>query len=554
MKTAFSAIVLGLASGLVLAATSVGPESWNLYKGTAIVQPRVDFDSKAACTAQVAASQAVGTYTCRGSVKVVKEADPAPVPPPASAPASAPTPTPAPPAASAPPASGIAPSLQATRVSGTAPLAVMFDATGTTLAAGGDAFRQATYAFDFGDDRGQLWAISGQPKNTQVGGPLAAHVFDVPGTYTVKVRISGPAGAAGEASVAITVLDPAVVYAGTKTVCVSRAANYTGCPAGAAHQPSLPGAWSGLRVLLHRGESFGDISILDGNAGVQVATYGGGAKPIVGSVGVGNWRPTTANFATDITVMDLDVRGGIQQSLGKQVLIYRNDVKVATGSGGIPIGIGEEDYWYRGDQWRTVPQSAFYNAREIYLVENNAVMPDTTSAQAGFWGSGSQVALLGNTFGSYQMHSVRFSALHKGVLAHNDIRGISADGIRHALKLHSMGLQPYADGLIHDLSGAGSWATSQVVIANNTLGNAADNNDWTVAISPQNDQYAEGIENVIVENNRFVRGKKTSTDLVLGGRSITVRGNTVNTGAKLTTGVGHTGALPAAWVGPNYLQ
>ncbi|MBX3621807.1 MAG: hypothetical protein KF891_17690 [Rhizobacter sp.] len=163
-------------------------------------------------------------------------------------------------------------------------------------------------------------------------------------------------------------------------------------------------------------------------------------------------------------------------------------------------------------------------------------------------------ALLGNTFGSYQMHSVRFSALHKGVIAHNDIRGISADGIRHALKLHSMGLNAYSDGFIHDLSGTGGWATDEVVIANNTLGNASDNNQWTVAVSPQNDQYAEGNENILVENNRFVRGRSTVTDLVMGGRNITSRGNSVSTGSALSTGIGHDSALPAAWKGPYYYK
>lgn len=551
MNKSLIAAALCLVASAAIADITVSDEAWNLYKGTAIVQPRFDYTSKAACTADVSASQPDGKYSCRGSVTVVKATPPAPPSPPAS---SASQPTTEPPAPPPPVASGLVPSLVATRQAGTAPLAVMFDATGTTAASGVDTFRQVTYSFNFGDERGQSWAVSGQPKNTQAGGPLAAHVFDQAGTYTVTVRATDASGGTSDARVTVTVADPASVYAGTKTVCVSPSANYSGCPAGSAQQTALPGAWSGKRVLLHRGESFKDISILDGNAGVQVGAYGSGNKPVVASVGIGNWRPTSANFATDITVMDLDVRGGMQQSLGNRVLFYRNDVKVPTGSGGIPFGIGEEDYWYRGDQYRTVPQSAFYNAREIFLVENNAVMPDTSSAQAGLWGSGSRVALLGNTFGSYQMHSVRFSALHKGVIAHNDIRGISADGIRHALKLHSMGLNPYADGFIHDLSGTGGWATSQVVIANNNLGNAADNNDWTVAISPQNDQYAEGIESVVVENNRFVRGKKTSTDLVLGGRGITVRGNVVNTGAKLLTGIGHTGALPAAWVGPNYLQ
>jgi hypothetical protein len=243
----------------------------------------------------------------------------------------------------------------------------------------------------------------------------------------------------------------------------------------------------------------------------------------------------------------------MSQSLGNRVLFYRNDVHVAANSGGIPISTGNEDYWYRGDSYRVVAQSAFYNAREIFIVENNALGANTNDALAGFWGSGSQVSLLGNTFGNYQQHSVRFSALHKGVIAHNDIRGISSDGIRHALKMHSMGLNAYADGSINDTSGRGGWASSQVVIGDNTFGNAADNNVWTVAIAPQNDTVEEGIENVVLENNRFVRGKSTMNDLVFAGRKITYRKNATSTGASLVTG-NDNGVLPSAWTGPNFNQ
>jgi hypothetical protein len=431
---------------------------------------------------------------------------------------------------------------------------VLFDSTGTPAPAGVDAFRQLTYAYDFGDARGLTWALDGEPKNTQVGGPLAAHVFDVPGTFTVKVHARNPDGTSSDASVAVSVADPDAVYAGTKTLCVSLASNYTGCPAGAAQGTALPSApaWSGLRVLLHRGETFGAISIQDGNAGVQVGAYGTGAKPTVASVGVGNWRPATAAFATDVTVMDLNVLNGMSQSLGSRVLFYRNDVHVATGSGGIAMVLGDPTYWRNGDPYRTVPQSAFYNAREIFFVENDALGVDTVSALEGVWGSASQSALLGNTYGRTVYHSVRLCGFHKGVIAHNEMQGISSDGNRLALKLHSNGLNPYGDSSINDLTGVGGWASSQVVIANNLFGNAADNNAWTVGIEPQNNQYAEGVEDVILENNRFARGSRTSTDLTLGGRRLTYRGNTAVGGGPITEGIGFDGPLPPEWKGPYF--
>jgi len=431
----------------------------------------------------------------------------------------------------------------------------MFDSTGTTSTVPGvDPFRQITYTFDFGDERGQTWGVSGKSKNTESGGPLAAHVFDEPGTYIVRVRASDPLGGrADTAAVVITVKDPNVVYAGTQTVCVSPTADYTGCPAGADHQTAYPSSWNGKRVLLHTGESFGDISILDGNSNVQVGAYGFSEKPpSVNSVGIGNWRPNTPAFATDITVMDLSVRNGINQCLGSRVLLYHNQVR--TSGGGINIALGSEVYWARDDPYRFVPSSEFYNAHEIFMVENNALNPDNTSAQYGIFGSGSRVALLGNTLGKQQYHTIRLTAVQKGVIAHNEAQGINDSGIYHVIKIHSNGLEPYADSRINGYSGEGGWASNQVVVANNLIGNAADPNAWSVAIAPQNDQYTEGIENVLVENNRFVQGLYTSTDLVGGGRNLTSRGNTVTNGRNLTTAMGHDDALPPDWRGPYFVE
>jgi hypothetical protein len=432
-------------------------------------------------------------------------------------------------------------------VSGTAPLAVLFDATGTTAASGIDPFRQITYSFNFGDERGETWAVDGAAKNTQVGGPIAAHVFNTPGTFTATVTTAD----GSTASVQVVVADPASVYAGTKTVCVSPAKNYTGCPAGATQAsayPALP--WSGKRVLLHAGESFGAIGLEDGNAGVQVGSYGTGAKPTVASVGVGDWRPATTAFATDITVMDLNVTGGITQSIGNRVLFLRNTVAAA--SGGVAMSLGSEAYWALSDPYRKVASSAFYNAREIFYVENVAIGPTVTSWQYGIYGSGSRVALMGNRVGKQVYHSIRITSLNKGFIAHNEMQGISQDGTYHALKLHSDGLLPYADSFIGPTDGVSGWASSQIVVANNLIGNAADNNPWTAAICPQNDQYAEGIKDVMIENNRFVKGVGTQTNLVLGGSNLTYRGNTVTNGSALSQSIGHTGALPAAWKGPYY--
>ncbi|WP_022980946.1 PKD domain-containing protein [Ideonella sp. B508-1] len=436
--------------------------------------------------------------------------------------------------------------IAASRVSGTAPLAVQFDATGTTTTLGLDTFRQLNYSFNFGDDRGLTWAVSGLPKNTETDGPIAAHVFDVAGSYIVQVTATDPvSGNQSSAKVTVTVNSPDSIYSGTQTVCVSGAGHYTGCPTGAAKTTSLPTGtgWNGKRVLLARGESFGDISIQDGNAGVQVGSFGSGALPMVSSVGIGSERPQTANFATDITVMDLAVANEVTQSLGKQVLLYRLDLTSASDNHGIYTG--GMSYWAQSDPYRVVPTSAFYYAQQIFLVENK-VTGSFNDAGYNFFGDGSQFAMLGNVMGVSKYHTARFTKLRKAIVAHNELKGINPAGIYHSLKLHSGGLTPYTDAYVDD-----AWYSEQVVVSHNLFGNAADTNQWTVAICPENDSSAEGIQNVLVQSNTFVRNASTSLDLALGGRSLTYRNNTANGGAILED-QGHTGALPASWVGPYY--
>ncbi len=435
------------------------------------------------------------------------------------------------------------------RTTGVAPLAVLFDATDTSSSvAGTDSFRQVKYSFDFGDERGQNWATSGLSKNVETSGPVAAHVFEVPGTYTVKLRATDTNGSTSDVSVTVTVQDPAAFYAGTKTVCVSNVGDYAGCPTGATQQKTLPTGtgWNGKRVLLKRGESFGSISILDGNVGVIVDGYGSGTAPKVNSIGVGNWRPATATFASDITIANLAVLNGFQHSVGSRVLLLRNDFTTPGQTNSIYFG--GMKYWAVEDPWRVVPSSAFTNPREIFLVENK-VTGSTTGDGYNVYGDASRLALLGNVMGTSMYHTVRLTAAHKAILAHNELKGISGAGLYHSLKLHSGGLGAYSDDFA---TSSNTWASDKVVVANNLFGNASDTNQWTVAICPENDVYPEGVQNVLIQSNRFVRGKNTFQDLTMGGRKITQRGNLVTSGAALTTGLGHTSGLPADWQGPYY--
>lgn len=83
----------------------------------------------------------------------------------------------------------------ASRLSGVAPLAVFFDATATTATATTRPFHDIEYKWNFGDPAGSpvngtTWtngSRAGASSRNAATGPVAAHVFETPGTYTVAL-------------------------------------------------------------------------------------------------------------------------------------------------------------------------------------------------------------------------------------------------------------------------------------------------------------------------------------------------------------------------------
>jgi len=61
------------------------------------------------------------------------------------------------------------------RTSCVAPCSVFFDATRTADADFERPFHSLFFEWDFGDDRGETWAVSGRPKHQAIGG-VAGHL------------------------------------------------------------------------------------------------------------------------------------------------------------------------------------------------------------------------------------------------------------------------------------------------------------------------------------------------------------------------------------------
>ena len=442
--------------------------------------------------------------------------------------------------------SQISVNLTSTRLSGPAPLAVIVEATGTTSELSGvtDTFRQLTYEFNFDDPDSGVWPISGQSKNTEIGGPVAAHIFTEPGTYVISCTARrGAEEATGY--VTITVQDPNVVYSGTNTIFVSPSGNFSNAPSGAQTVTSLPTLVSDRRYILNRGESYGPLNWPHGVSRSQViASTGVGAKPTVTSIQIGTGgQPPDSNFPEEVTVVGLNNTGSYTQSSYARRQLYMDCDQ--PNSAEITIG-GAAGYW--ADPSRYGPSMPY--VREWFLVN---IFARGTSSTSSTTGDLIQSAILGCDLQRATQHTLRPWYGWKGIIAHNAIRGVSNDGVRHCLKLHSDGANPMIEGATFaDVTGR---ATRWVIISHNLFGDVTDNNQFTVVIGPENGIVQQALEDVIVENNRFVRGSNWISDLQLSGRRITHINNTLlsNGAPAAVTAPGlHNSGLPSGWNGPYF--
>jgi len=165
--------------------------------------------------------------------------------------------------------------------------------------------------------------VSGRNSTT---GPLAGHVFETAGTFTITISAFDGTSTA-TCQVQVTVTDPDVVYGGTNTICVAAAstpvAGAGGCPAGAAvlQQANFATIVSsslgtGKRVLLNRGDTFTGATTanITQTGPWTLGAYGAGPLPKIQNSGVALMNVIAVGAgvgvsASDGRIMDLEING-----------------------------------------------------------------------------------------------------------------------------------------------------------------------------------------------------------------------------------------------------
>lgn len=214
-------------------------------------------------------------------------------------------------------------SIAASRANGIAPLGVFFDATGTTSDATTLEFHECYYKWDFGDTGSGTFAYGNPTLNSRntAKGPLAAHVFETAGTYTVTLTVYDDAGLVDTETTTITVYDPTDAVNGyTTIVAVSTSGNFTGKPAGATEVTSsdfdavLTSHWAaGTLIVFRGGETFAagtmSNSAITSPWGIGSYSGFGTGRPIISSTVGSNPTIFLGNGTVDGRIYGFEFNG-----------------------------------------------------------------------------------------------------------------------------------------------------------------------------------------------------------------------------------------------------
>ncbi|MBU1424382.1 MAG: right-handed parallel beta-helix repeat-containing protein [Gammaproteobacteria bacterium] len=452
------------------------------------------------------------------------------------------------------------------RFIGVAPLSVFFDAAATTATSTTRPFHDLEYRWDFDDPAGSpvsgtTWSTGGRPgvssRNAAIG-PVASHVFESPGIYTVGLTVTDTANTVSNNCALIVVQDPDTVFAGTNTICIAATslpvAGAGGCPAGATavQQANFASAintyaQTGRRVLFKRGDTFtatsaGTIDVM--GPGI-IGAYGSGVPPIArisasatfpiiqisgpDTPGIGDWRvmdfELDGNSVINDGVSGIATQGGFNQFLALRLNIH-NVYR------GVAAGLDILNWWNNHshpghtifDEWAVVDSSingipgcnasAFRCDWRVYLAgKRNTVQGNYLDNQ--------------DTGGS---HVLRSEYTNKGVFSNNTLTRTGRS--QHAIKLHST-IWQFAG--VSDPTGTGVYSEQVIIADNHIIGGL---NPWTVSLGPQDEISNEYVRDIVVERNWITSGSGSQLGIETSAAKTTIRNNIFDlTGAAYHTGI-----------------
>lgn len=397
----------------------------------------------------------------------------------------------------------IQPSIEVDQDEGPAPLAVVFDATGTAMEGVERAFHELEYLWDFDD------ADSGHGASS---GPIAAHVFEEARPYRVTLTVLAGGEQVATKEVVIRPKQADRVFAGDDTICFSADGDFAGAPTGsrrietASFDEAMKHYRSGRRLLFRRGQRFKaeQVHALVASGDSQIGAFGAGEEP-----------DELGNFANNpvieisipkallqlrgdgLRVTDLRFEGADSTAFDvtrrvERILLFR----LASEGLRLPVVVNH-----------FVPQHFKEAMHSSVVVANNV---HRKFDNCGFFGGAEKLALVRNRFeDGVKTHLIRITFARKAVLDGNV--ALRPHKTRHALKLHAQ----------QDVEQYGRF-TEQVVIRGNEFAGDAS---WLVTVGPQNGSSDEALRDILIERNRMVATDGCIVHAYVNSADTTIRNN-----------------------------
>ena len=468
-------------------------------------------------------------------------------------------------------------SIEPARITGIAPLSVFFDATGTTASSTTRPFHDLDYRWDFGDKTSTVpnltssspvnntWnagSRSGISNRNTASGPITAHLYETPGSYTVTLSVTDGTSLVSNSCTIIMVQDSDMYFSNANTICVGAVSRPThgqgGCPAGAKtiQQTNFTAAINsyaktGKRVLFKRGDVFeatNTATITAAGPGT-IGSFGSGMLPVVQMTGNTDTlvlsSRSTPNFS-DWRIMDLELDGmGSPASHGlglgggaKQITIQRLTMRNFEAS----IGFGGDII----NWWNNSPGGPNGHTIDQIAIVDSTVISGTNTAY-GSYIAGNRISFMGNKIdnGGIQIrhdaqgkailnstgnpsngsHVTRWTYLNKGVISNNTLSRPGFD--RHIIKLHAPtwinGLPDSTQKSNYSRSFAGDGYSKQIVISDNKFTDYL--NGWSISIGPQDSESDERVRDVILERNLHITTPTSQAGQVIRAQEVTSRNN-----------------------------
>ncbi len=363
-------------------------------------------------------------------------------------------------------------------------------------------FHEIRYSWNFGETANNpaynaTWAYGTRPganSKDLASGPVAAHVFETPGTYTVS--LTGFDGTnTSTRTTTVTVTDPNTVFS-NNTIYVSQSGvpvpGQNGVPPGANVQqvtswPTIASLASTYkRVLLKRGDTWqvnGTATFgASQNGQGTIGAYGFGNKPII-DVNTSNvafhflpagndWRLVDLDIQASPATYNMDGKGIL--AMGSNLLLLRTEVK-RTG--------------------RILVETQTANG--LYIVDSIIGPANFTGAHSilNYVFNSQRVALLGSRFTQSNDHTVRWQGAALSV-----VDNVTMDTPRATSAVLTIrGMVTSANSSIW----TGTW-TENIVVTGSVLDGSTGSLS-SMHAGPQNNQSAERCRNVLVQGNR-IRG------------------------------------------------